>query len=60
MSWSDFLDKVRRYEQNAAVIFDEEEPIGRPTDVVMPRRRWFKRRERKELPANSRAPSKHS
>ena len=60
MSWSDFLDKVRRYEQNAAVIFDEEEPIGRPTDVVMPRRRWFKRRERKDLPANLRAPSKHS
>ena len=60
MSWNDFLDKMRRYDQNAAVIFDEEEPIGRPTDMVMPRRRWFNRRQRKDAPANSKAASKHS
>jgi hypothetical protein len=60
MSWNDLLEKMRRYELNAAVIFDEEEPIGRPTDMVMPRRRWFKRRERKEASANSKAAAKHS
>lgn len=44
MSWTDFLTNLKRYDQNAAVIFDEEEPIGRPTDLVMPRKRWFRRR----------------
>lgn len=60
MSWTDFLNHLRRYEQNAAVIFDSEEPIGRPTDLVMPRRRWFKRRKRTGAPANSRVETKHS
>jgi hypothetical protein len=41
MSLTEFLAKLRRYDQNANIIFDDEEPIGRATDLVMPRRRWF-------------------
>ena len=49
MSFSDLFANVRRYDQNAAVIFDHEEPIGLATDLVMPRRRWFGRRPRKNF-----------
>ncbi len=35
--------KMKAYEKNGEVIFDDEEPVGKPTDVVMPRRRWFRR-----------------
>jgi len=48
MSLTEFVAKLRRYDQNAKVIFDEEEPIGQPTDLVMPHKPWFKR------PASSR------
>lgn len=44
MSLSNFFRNIRRYNANAAVIFDHAEPIGRATDLVMPRRRWFRRR----------------
>jgi hypothetical protein len=37
-----FLARIRRYQKNAEIIFDAEEPIGIPTDLVMPRRRWFR------------------
>ncbi len=43
MSLSDFFSNARQADDNAAVIFDHEEPIGQPTDLVMPRRRWFAR-----------------
>ena len=45
MSFSKLLAIVRRYDQNATVIFDREEPVGRATDLVMPDRRWFGRRK---------------
>ena len=48
MSFSDFLANVKRYDENATVIFDQAEPIGRPTDLVMPRRRWFGFRARRK------------
>jgi hypothetical protein len=38
-----FLARIKRYQKNAEIIFDTEEPIGVPTDLVMPRRRWFRR-----------------
>ena len=38
-----FLARIKRYQKNAEIIFDAEEPIGIPTDLVMPRRRWFRR-----------------
>jgi hypothetical protein len=43
MSFSEFLAWIKRHDENAAVIFDRAEPIGQPTDLVMPRRRWFGR-----------------
>jgi hypothetical protein len=49
MSFSDFFANLRRYNENAAVIFDHAEPIGRATDLVMPRRRWFDRRDRRKI-----------
>ena len=42
MSLTEFLAKLKRYDENAKVIFDDEEPIGRATDLVMPRKRWFR------------------
>jgi len=44
------LARIKRYQKNAEIIFDAEEPIGVPTDLVMPRRRWF---GRKGLPNDS-------
>jgi hypothetical protein len=43
MNLTDFFAKLKRYDENANVIFDDEEPIGRATDLVMPRKRWFRR-----------------
>jgi hypothetical protein len=62
MSFSDFFANLRRYNENAAVIFDCAEPIGRATDLVMPRRRWFGRRERRKIsrPLESAAQSENS
>ena len=44
MKGSDLLAWIKRYDKKAEMIFDAEEPIGVPTDLVMPRRRWFRRR----------------
>ncbi|CAN5478867.1 hypothetical protein BH20VER3_BH20VER3_13280 [soil metagenome] len=49
MNFSEFFAKMRRYDQNATVIFDRAEPIGRPTDLVLPDRRWFNRRARRKI-----------
>jgi len=46
MSFSDFIAKVKRYDQNATVIFDRAEPIGQATDLVLPGRRWFRVRRK--------------
>jgi hypothetical protein len=37
------IERMKNFEKKSAMIFDDEEPIGRPTDLVMPRRRWFRR-----------------
>jgi hypothetical protein len=34
---------VKLPQKDAEAIFDAGEPVGRATDVVMPRRRWFSR-----------------
>ena len=47
MSFAGLIARMKRYDKNAEVIFDREEPIGQPTDLVMPRRRWFRRKNRK-------------
>jgi hypothetical protein len=49
MSFSDFFANMKRHNENAAVIFDRAEPIGRATDLVMPRRHWFARRDRRRI-----------
>ena len=43
MSIANLINRMKRYEKNAEMIFDAEEPIGMPTDLVMPRRRWFRK-----------------
>ncbi len=43
MILTNLINRMKRYEKNAEMIFDVEEPIGFPTDLVMPRRRWFRR-----------------
>lgn len=60
--FSDFLANMKRYDDNAMVIFDQAEPIGRATDLVMPRRRWFGFRDRGRIlrPSNSMATTEHS
>jgi hypothetical protein len=50
MSLSDFFANVKRYNENATLIFDQAEPIGRAADLVVPRRRWFlRRRDRSKI-----------
>ncbi|HEY5036718.1 MAG TPA: hypothetical protein VII74_06255 [Chthoniobacterales bacterium] len=57
MSLADFFSNLRRYDENANVIFDHEEPIGRATDLVIPRRPWFRRKMRKSFPAQVNVPN---
>lgn len=56
MSFLNFFTDVKQSEENAAVIFDRDEPIGQATDLVMPRKRWLRRRKR----TNSATVSAHS
>ncbi|HEX8280899.1 MAG TPA: hypothetical protein VF551_05955 [Chthoniobacterales bacterium] len=54
MSFANWREKMKEYDKNAAVIFDAEEPIGAATDLTLPPRRWFRRkntRTREGLPA---------
>ena len=44
MSLADLLLRMKAYQKNANVIFDREEPIGAATDLVLPRRRWFRKK----------------
>jgi hypothetical protein len=61
MNLTELIRNLKRYDQNAAVIFDDEEPIGRPTDLVLPPgRRWFRRRERVKAVTLSKPESKIS
>ncbi len=36
MSLAGLREKMKRFDKKAEVIFDREEPVGRPTDMVMP------------------------
>jgi hypothetical protein len=38
MSIADLLATIRRFDKNAEVIFDEQEPIGTATDLVLRKR----------------------
>ena len=41
--FADLFTRVKLAPTDAEVIFDRDEPVGQPTDLVMPRRRWFRR-----------------
>jgi hypothetical protein len=41
------LQRLKLSPRDAEVIFDRHEPVGRPTDLVLPRRRWFAREKAK-------------
>ncbi len=43
MSLTDLFSRMQLSQKDAEIIFDRDEPIGQPTDMVMPRRRWFRR-----------------
>jgi len=57
MSLDEFFTRIRRYDQNAETIFDRDEPIGRPTDLVLPwrRRRGWRKSMKNALGFNSAA-----
>ena len=40
---ADLFARLQLSPRDAEVIFDRDEPVGQPTDLVMPRRRWFRR-----------------
>ncbi len=48
MTLAQFFAKMKLNPKDAEVIFDRDEPVGRPTDVEMPRRNWFKRKRGNE------------
>ena len=48
MTLAEFFSKMKLNPKDAEVIFDRDEPVGKPTDVVMPRRYWFKRKRGNE------------
>ena len=45
---ADLLARVKLSPRDAEVIFDRDEPVGQPTDLVMPGRRWFRRSQTAE------------
>ena len=54
--FADLFTRLRLAPNDAEVIFDRDEPVGQATDLVMPRRRWFRRSEeanKDRLGANS-------
>jgi hypothetical protein len=57
MSFPELLAWIKRHDEDAAVIFDRAEPIGQPTDLVMPYRRWFGRK-RSKISAPSHRPAR--
>ena len=43
MTLSKLFANMQLSQADAEVIFDRDEPVGEPTDLVMPRRRWFRK-----------------
>jgi hypothetical protein len=43
MTFADLFSKLKLSQGDSEVIFDRDEPIGAVTDLVMPRRHWFRR-----------------
>lgn len=51
MKFASLFPKVMLSRRDAEVIFDRDEPIGAATDLVMPRRRWFRQPKPNSLEA---------
>ena len=47
MIFARLFSKLKLRAEDAEVIFDRDEPVGRPTDLVLPRRRWFGRNKQR-------------
>ena len=60
MTLAQFFSKMKLNQKDAEVIFDRDEPVGRPTDVVMPRRSWFKRKRGNDAARQSSATKSHN
>ncbi len=60
MSLSELFAKMKRYDQNATIIFDRDEPVGQPTDLVMPYRPWFGRGVRRKSSRSDESAAKTS
>ena len=43
MSLANLFSRMQLSQKDAEIIFDRDEPVGKPTDMVMPRRRWFRK-----------------
>jgi hypothetical protein len=41
MTRASLFSLFKTSQKDAETIFDADEPVGRPTDMVMPRKRWF-------------------
>ena len=59
MTLSEFFSKMKLNRKDAEVIFDRDEPVGRPTDVVMPPRHWFKPKRGNKATSNSPRSNSH-
>ena len=46
MRLAGLLAKLKLSQKDAEVIFDRDEPVGAATDLVMPRRRWLRRKQK--------------
>ena len=44
MSVARLFASMKLSQRDAEVIFDRDEPVGHATDIVLPRRRWFRKR----------------
>ncbi len=53
MIFRDLLSKMILKSQDAEVIFDRDEPVGFATDLVLPRKRWFRRSHEGETNAGA-------
>ncbi len=53
MSFADLIARLKLSQKDAELIFDRDEPIGTPTDLVMPRRRWFRKKAQRSPVAPS-------
>ena len=47
MRFADLFAKMKLAQNDAEVIFGRDEPVGAATDLVMPPRRWLRRKHKK-------------